>query len=134
MFTVNFPKYYGDLWHFGYKEVAQYACQNYSKYDKIIITDKYGSEWPSVKTIPYLYILYYCKWDPKVYLSDKNLYNIEMRQPQWRIDSKEKNLLLIGSRWDFPEGFPEEKIMKKIYFPSGKAAFYFVETKSEKHI
>lgn len=134
MFAFNFPKYYADLWHYGYKEAAVYACQNYKKYDKIILTDKYGIDWPSVKTIPYLYILFYCKWDPDKYLMNKNLFNFELRQPQWRIDSKEKNWLLIGSRWDFPEGFDEGKIIKKIYFPESaygpKAAFYFVETKT----
>lgn len=117
MYKYNFPKYYADLWHYGYKEAAQYACANRARYEKIIITDKYGIEWPSVKTIPYLYILFYCKWDPATYLTDKNLYNIEFRQPQWRIDSKEKNWLLIGSRWDFPASAYEPK-----------PAFYFVET------
>ena len=113
--------------------MAQHACENHNKYEKIIITDKYGIEWPSVKTIPYLYILFYCKWDPALYLDDKNLFNIEFRQPQWRIDSKEKNWLLVGSKWDFPEDFDKAKIMKTIYFPASayepKAAFYFVETK-----
>ena len=133
MFTVNFPKYYADLWHYGYKEVAQYACQNHEKYDKIIVTDKYGIDWPSVKTIPYLYVLFYCDWDPAVYLKDRNLFNIEFRQPQWRIDSRQKNWLLVGSRWDFPEDFDKSRIIKTIYFPESayepKPAFYFVETK-----
>lgn len=133
MFAINFPKYYADLWHFGYKEVSQYACVNRDKYEKTIITDKYGIDNPSVKTIPYLYVLFYCNWDPREYLGNKYLYNIEFRQPQWRIDSKEDNWLLVGSRWDFPEGFDESRIIKKIYFPESayepKPAFFFVETK-----
>ena len=133
MFAVNFPKYNADLWHYGYKEVSKYACENHRKYDKIIITDKYGIDWPSVKTIPYLYVLFYCDWNPAAYLTDRNLYNIEFRQPQWRIDSEEENWLLIGSRWDFPENFDKTKIMKTIYFPESayepKPAFFFVETK-----
>ena len=129
VYANNFSKHYADLWHYGYKEVALYACENHSKYKKIIVTDKYGIEWPQIKTIPYLYVLFYCKWDPAIYLSDRNLFNIEFRQPQWRIDSEENNYLLVGSRWDFPEGFPQGKIMKRIIFPnSGKEAFYFVET------
>lgn len=132
MAANNFTKYYADLWHYGYKEAALYACGNHDKYKKIIITDKYGIEWPSVKTIPYLYILFYCKWDPATYLKSGDLFNIEFRQPQWRIDSKEKNYLLIGSRWDFPEDFDKKRILKTIYFPDSayepKAAFYFVET------
>lgn len=58
MLISNFPKYYADLWHYGYKEVAEYVCQNHSNYKKIVVTDKYGIEWPSVKTIPYLYLLF----------------------------------------------------------------------------
>ena len=112
---------------------SQYACQNHEKYDKIIVTDKYGIDWPSVKTIPYLYVLFYCDWDPAVYLKDRNLFNIEFRQPQWRIDSRQKNWLLVGSRWDFPEDFDKSRIIKTIYFPESayepKPAFYFVETK-----
>ncbi len=128
MLIFNFPKYYADLWHYGYKEAAQYICENHNKYDKVIITDKYGIEWPSVKTIPYLYFLFYCKWDPNTYLKDTSIFNVEIRQPQWRIDSKENNYLLVGSRWDFPENFDQQKIFKRISFPSGKDAFYFVET------
>lgn len=130
MLINNFPKYYSDLWHYGYKDVSIYACENYKKYDKIIITDKYGMYWPSVKTLPYLYVLFYCNWDPMTYISNRNLYNIEFRQPQWRLDSKEKNWLLIGSNWDFPEDFDKRRIMKEIGFPNtNRPAFYFVETK-----
>lgn len=129
MLIFNFPKYYSDLWHYGYKEAALYICENHDKYDKVIITDKYGIEWPSVKTIPYLYFLFYCKWDPGTYIKDTSILNLEIRQPQWRIDSEENNYLLVGSRWDFPENFDQIKIFKRISFPSGKDAFYFVETK-----
>lgn len=121
LYTNDFDKYYGDLWHYGYKEASEYLCQNYQKYDKIILTDKYGIEIPKIKTIPNYYVLFYCKKDPRYF-------NIEIRQPQWRIDSKNKNWLLVGSNWDFPENFDQSRVMKKIYFPNGKEALYFVET------
>ena len=94
----------------------------------MVITDKYGIELPNVKTIPHYYILWYCQINPKKYLVDRQIYNVEIRQPQWRIDRKKKDVLLVGSRWDFPEGFDEDKIIKKIKFPNGKDAFYIVET------
>lgn len=128
LYIYAFPKYNADIWNYGYKEVAQYVCNNYHKYDKVIITDKYGIELPNIKTVPNYYILFHCNINPVRYLLDKNLMNIEIRQPQWRIDSKLKNTLLIGSRWDFPENFDMSKIFKIVYFPSGKPAFYFVET------
>ena len=108
--------------------MAIYFCENHEKYKKVVITDKYGIELPNIKTIPHYYLLFYCKIDPANYLVDHKIYNVEIRQPQWRIDRKEKGVLLIGSRWDFPEGFPEDKIIKTIKFPNGKDAFYMVET------
>lgn len=128
VYTQLFPKYFADIWNYGYKDVAQYVCKNYSKYSSVIVTDKYGIELPNIKTVPNYYILFHCQWNPSVYLNNKNLYNVEIRQPQWRIDSKLKNALLVGSAWDFPENFDKKRIMKTIYFPNGKVAFYFVET------
>lgn len=128
LYIYNFHKYYSDLWHYGYKEVAQYVCQNYKKYETIIITDKYGIETPSIKTIPHYYILFHCQYDPGEFIRTRKLFNITGRQPHWRIDKELNNTLLIGSPWDFPEDFPKDKIMKKIYFLNGKPAFYLVET------
>ncbi len=128
LYRHNFPKYYSDLWHYGYKEVAEFACENWNEYDQIIVTDKYGIEMPSIKTIPHYYILFHCQYDPAEFIRTRKLFNITGRQPHWRIDKKLTNTLLIGSPWDFPEDFPQDKIMKKIYFPNAKPAFYFVET------
>ena len=129
IFINDFDKYYADLWHFGYKEASLYICENYQKYDKVVLTNRYGIEIPRITTIPEYYILFYCKYDPEKYIKDPQLFNLEIRQPQWRIDSQNKNYLLIGSNWDFPENFDQSKIIKKIYFPNGKEALYFVETK-----
>jgi len=128
IYIHNFQNFYSDIWHYGYKEAVQYACENKDSYEKIIITDKYGIEPPSIKTVPHFYVLFHCEFDPKSFQETRQLFNIEGRQPHWRIDSRRNNTLLIGSSRDFPEGFPEEKIMKKIYFLNDKPALYFVET------
>lgn len=132
LYTRNFTKFYADQWHFGYKQVLIYACNNYKKYDRIIVTDKYGIIENRIKTVPYIYALIYCHIDPKNYLVSKEIYNIEFRQPQWSYDAELKNTLLIGSRWDFPENFPPQWVDQTIYFPTGEKAFLIVETSSEK--
>ncbi len=131
IYLYQFPRYNADLWHYGYKEVSEYVCANQRSYDKIIITDKYGIEFPKINTIPHYYILFHCKVDPAHYQKNPELEGIELRQPQWLVDSKLENTLLVGSPWDFPESFDEHKIMSKLYFPNGKPAFYFVETGNE---
>ncbi|KKQ95766.1 MAG: hypothetical protein UV74_C0013G0373 [Candidatus Woesebacteria bacterium GW2011_GWB1_43_14] len=128
IYRNSFHKYYGDLWHYGYKEAANYVCENHQRYNEIVFTDKYGIELPKVKTIPHYYVLFHCGISPKNYLDNDQILNIEFRQPQWRLDKEMENALLIGSPWDFPEDFDAKRIMKIIQFPGGKPAFYFVET------
>jgi hypothetical protein len=128
LYTHSFFNYYGDLWHYGYKEVSEYVCKNYQSYEKIVVTNKYGIELPSIYTVADYYILFHCRIDPRQYQIDRKIFNIEIRQPQWRIDRADENVLLVGSRWDFPENFPVEQIIKIIKFPNGKDAFYFVES------
>jgi hypothetical protein len=133
IYTNAFPKYNADVWHYGYKDAVNYACDNHPQYDHVIITDKYGRIEPKTQTIPHLYLLVYCKIDPKTYLVNKNIYNIETRRPNWFEDHKLQNTLLIGSHWDFPENFPEDWILKTIYFPSGEPALHFVKTSPDKY-
>jgi 4-amino-4-deoxy-L-arabinose transferase-like glycosyltransferase len=56
---------YSQAWQFGYEEAYEYVNDNYYKYDKIIITKKYGE--------PHEFLLFYSAWDPQRYQSDKNL-------------------------------------------------------------
>ena len=133
IYVNGFRKYYGDVWHYGYKEALVYVCNNYAKYDKVIVTDMYGRFEPKTKTVPYLYALVHCNYDPVLFGTNREIFNIEFRQPHWFSDSKLQNTLLIGSNWDFPEGFPAEWIKKTTYFPSGEPALHIVETSEEKY-
>ena len=133
IYVNAFRKYYGEIWHYGYKEAITYVCDNHSNYDKVIITDMYGRLEPKTKTIPHLYTLVYCDYDPAKYQNNKNIFNIEIRNPHWFNDINLKNTLLIGSHWDFPENFPENWIIKTIYFPSGEPALHLVETSADKY-
>jgi len=53
---------YAWAWQDGYKEAVEYIKENYSQYDRIIMTKKYGE--------PHEFILFYWPWNPKFYQQD----------------------------------------------------------------
>ena len=55
---------YSWAWQYGYKETVNFIKTNYDKYDKIIITKRYGE--------PHEFLLFYLKYDPKKYQNDSN--------------------------------------------------------------
>lgn len=64
---------YSWSWQYGYKEVVAYAQANYSRYDKIIVTKKYGE--------PHEYFLFFMKYDPAKYQLAPNA--IRFFQSNW---------------------------------------------------
>ncbi|NMD00089.1 MAG: hypothetical protein GYA62_10255, partial [Bacteroidales bacterium] len=72
-YLMNYRINYSWSWQYGYKDVSNYINNNYNNYDKIIITKKYGE--------PHEFLLYYLKYDPNKYLSDKN--KISFFQSNW---------------------------------------------------
>lgn len=71
VFSVNyFLKYrtylhdYSLAWQDGYPRMVAYLKNNYSRYDSIYVTKKYGE--------PHEFILFYWPWDPQKYLDDKS--------------------------------------------------------------
>src|SRR5258708_26167121 len=62
---LDYHKNYSWAWQYGYKEAVNFAIANYSKYDKIIVTKKYGE--------PHEFILFYLQYHPAKYRNDSNL-------------------------------------------------------------
>ena len=71
-FTL-YPEEYSWSWQYGYRQAVDYARDNYQKYDKIIITKKYGE--------PHEFFLFFWPWDPAKYKADPNL--IRFHQSDW---------------------------------------------------
>ncbi len=69
----NYKTDYSLSWQYGYKEIVDYSRENYSKYDKIIITKKYGE--------PHEYFLFFWPYDPTKYQNDQNA--IRFYQSNW---------------------------------------------------
>ena len=69
----EYSRNYSWSWQYGYKEVANYIKANYDRYDRIIITKKYGE--------PHEFLLFFFKYDPIKYRDDTNL--IRFFQSDW---------------------------------------------------
>lgn len=142
MFWPKYKAYainYSASWQYGYKEVVSFIASNYSKYDKIIITKKYGE--------PHEFILFYWPWDPETYQNDQrknwdyhdNWYWINAFDKfkfinDWEI-KKETNIidsktLLITS----PDNYNKDtyKLIKTVYFVDEKPAFDILSTYDQK--
>jgi hypothetical protein len=55
-YTVAYPLKYSQSWQYGYKQVVDYARNNYALYDEIVISKRYGE--------PHEFLLWYWTWDP----------------------------------------------------------------------
>ncbi len=55
----QYPIDYSWSWQYGYQQAVQFIKQNYSQYDQIFITKKYGE--------PHEFVLFFWPWDPADY-------------------------------------------------------------------
>jgi hypothetical protein len=147
-YFTSYKKDYSWSWQYGYKQVAEYAKANYPKYDKIIVSKKYGE--------PHEFFLFFWPWDPASYQKDPNLvrfyqsgwfwvdsYDKLYFVNDWQIVSEnERNFefvlesgkevdcqapqkcLLITSPDNYPNGWT---LLEKIYFLDGKEAFEMLD-------
>ena len=135
-YFTSYRANYSWSWQYGYKEVVNYAKENYDNYDKIIVTKKYGE--------PHEFFLFFLAWDPAKYQNDPEL--IRFYQSDWywvdrfdkfyfandwqvkelklesggRIDCKVDGCLLITSPGNYPPGWSK---LETVDFLDGKPAF-----------
>lgn len=128
LLTLNYYKNYSWAWQSGYREVIQIVKDNYSKYDQIIFTKRYGE--------PHEFLAFYWPWDPEKFSKNKSwdyhanwywvnrLDKIEFVN-DWEMKSyvyKPKTLVVAS-----PENEPFGKEVNRINFPGGKPAFIIKE-------
>lgn len=127
IYTKSYAINYSQSWQYGYSEMSQYVKDNYSKYDQILITKKYGE--------PHEFLLYYLKYNPALYQQTAktdyhaswywvNSFDKFVFINDWEIKDKTKNLdnktLLITS----PNNFnTNAKLLKTIKFLDNTPAF-----------
>lgn len=131
---------YSWSWQYGYKEVVTFAKDNYSNYDKIIVTKKYGE--------PHEFFLFYLNWNPQEYQEDRE--SIKFYQSNWywvdrfdkfwflndwqvddlvtesgvSVDCSDTKCLLITSPNNYPKGWRK---IGDVKFLDGKNAFEYYD-------
>lgn len=135
VFAVHFPQERGEAFMEGTKESVLYAINNKDKYQEIVYDPNRGIEAPYIVNIPYMYILFYSKYNPAIFQkeikrSNENLFGFDkftIRPINWRVDRFKKNTLFIGSPWSLPlKDIPESNILRKIYLSGGQLALLIV--------
>jgi len=141
LYMFSYRTNYSWVWQYGYKNVVEFARQNYHKYEKIVVTKKYGE--------PHEFFLFYWPWEPKNY---QNTEKIRYFQSNWYwVDNFDK--FYFVNDWDIPKtgsdfvlesgksfmcgscllitspnNAPENwKKLKTVNFLDGKAAFEIYE-------
>ena len=97
--TLYLIKYFGDYnkkyswsWQYGYKEVVAYVRKNFDKYDKIVVTKRYGE--------PHEFFLFFWSWDPEDFINDENLTRFYQSNWYW-VDSFNKFYFI--NDWEISE-------------------------------
>lgn len=124
---------------FGYKEMINFINTQTGSKDKIVISNIYGQ--------PYIYFLFYSKFDPQTYQKSAKLTEnpygdvgdierigrVEFRRIYWPTDRFTKNSLFVGNEFELPMvdivGQENIYLLKEIKYFNNTVAFRIVETK-----
>ncbi|MFA5932958.1 MAG: glycosyltransferase family 39 protein [Microgenomates group bacterium] len=128
MFHVHFPIEQSDTFMVGNKEVLAWIAENNNNKEEVVFDSRRFSNGQIIVSVPYLYYLFYTKYDPKAFQTLFNdhpdnqlkINNFTFRDIDWRTDRGQSDILFIGSPWTLPEeDLTEATILKKIYLPNG---------------
>lgn len=128
LLTIDYKRNYSWAWQEGHKQVVQIIKDNYSKYDHIVISKKYGEA--------HEFVAFYWPWDAKNFVADKSwdyhanwywvnkLGKIEFVN-DWEMETYKylPNTLVIST----PTNKLVGKKLKQIDFLDGKPAFIVSE-------
>lgn len=140
VFSVHFPRAKGESYDEGLREAVLYVNDHKDQYKEIVFDPVRGIEGPYLVSNPYLYVLFYAKYDPRTYQTEPKFLKsgeyflkfdkYTFRKIDWREDSDNKDTLFIGSPWSLPEkDLKEGEILHKIYLTNGNLAFLIVSPK-----
>lgn len=128
IYTIQYPDYFSEYSQYGFKQAAVYACQNESKFKKIVFSDTFGSYGPLNTGLPYLYVMFYCQKDPFIN-NYGNVVQYEFRRPDWQRDIDNPGSLLIATPWDIlQDNIPKSQIIDTIKYKNGRTAFILIKT------
>ncbi len=129
-----YPENYSWAWQYGYQQAVNYVKNNYSKYDRIIFTKKYGE--------PHAFLLFHWPWEPSYYQNDPTkvwdyhahwywvdafdkfeFWNDWEIQEKLKANSYQLKVLLVTSPGNYVEG---GQVVKTIDFLHGDTAFEII--------
>lgn len=138
-FAINFSYYFNQYfiqqnyfhakyWQYGYKDMVNFVAGVQKDYNKVIVSNT------ATMDQSYMFFLFYLKYDPHKYLSEggtltgriegiNKFSNFEFRKFNYN-DEKEKNILLVGSTFDFQEVY---KTIHEANYPDKSIAIKAVE-------
>lgn len=140
-YFVHLPKHNSKLWEYGYKQVVEAVTPIQKNYSKIKVQQSFAQ--------PYIYFLFYQKYDPAKYQKTAQLAvadsvkdvgyvlkldNIEFVPIDWSINRGERGTLFIADPVRIPpEDSRDENLFKVIseikYLNGGDIAFRIIEVK-----
>lgn len=137
-YFIHVPAHNSELWRYGYKQAIDYVMKNGGDYNKIVFEQSYNQ--------PYIYFLYYEKYDPAKYQKEaslvtgdnpldvglvKKLNNITFTDIDWQLWKKESGTLIITGPVHLPPDWNKDaKTVKEIrYLNNRDVAFDILKIK-----
>ena len=134
-YYVHFPRNEGQSWGTGYEKLVEYLSTENNRPGKVVISRQQYS--------PYIYLLFYGKYDPASYqrmvvrypptkdqfVHVKSFDRYEFREINWVEDVKLPNTLLVDWTENIPESVRVNAIKNEIFLSSGESMLTIVKTK-----
>ncbi len=129
-YFVVYPKVLPYAWQYGFDHIAAYVKENGSKYDKIIITDRYDQ--------PYILMAFYLQIPPEkmqkeIVMTPRDKFGFstvrkfdkfEFKAVNWDEDKKNQNTLIISA----DESVDDKYLIDTINDPAGKTMYKIITT------
>ena len=137
MYFVHLAKHDSQYWEYGYKQIVETVTPIQSEYELIKVQQSYAQ--------PYIYFLFYQKYDPAKYQAQakltesqvgdvgqvERLDNIYFAPIDWSVNRGEKGYLFVADTIRIPvedSSDPEQfNVIKEINYLNNNPAFRIVE-------
>lgn len=139
---IDFPRDKGESFDEGWREAVQYAKIHQDEYKEIVFDPARGVDGPNMISNPFLYVLFYLKYDPHTYQTEQKITTSNTNEPyykfgkyvfrhiDWQKDRDKTGVLFIGSPWSIPEkDLKKSELIKVIYLTNDRPSFYIVSPK-----
>ncbi len=132
-YYIHYPKELPYAWQYGFDQIAAYTKENYNKYDKIIISDRYDQ--------PYILMAFFLQYPPEVLQKElvmtprdkfgfstvRKMGKYEFRSVNYSEDKKSPNTLIVST----DESVDDNVLIYNIKDPSGNIMYKFISTNAK---